>query len=551
MIVEVDWRSRLVEVVVADTNETAEATAQSICEELGEVFIGMDTEWGKAGNVAVLQLASSSTCLICLLPEVDLQACKSILSILAESRFIKVGVAVTLDAQLLREQFGVQLHGCLDLSLLAAREGAVSAAQPVGLAALTQLLLDVELAKDSAIRRSNWSERPLTPTQLEYAARDALAGKDCAAALAAKYQPARTSVLDWCAELLDREAKQKRAPKTAAEDSSGKRACSSRSGGALDCGAYSCVTKFGLRPILSSTGEPLLHMKERTVEGLLRRGLASICMEGDIETVRLHFTPTDHYEYAGLDAAERNACVGCGAHGVARFYIIPRLFFMYLPEKCKSYNCHDVVMVCPKCRAKAEPAQTALTQDLLAKHGAVKAGAFYANENALSPEEVSAKKAAAVLRRPQRKGKVLPPEKAAALREAVAAGLGLDPSDLTDEHLALAEGLGGGSLPSERIVAAATETPEGLRAFLRRWREAFVQSLQPQYLAEGWSLDTGLDGRFVPSVASSLEWPGDWRCPACGVHCFGRSASCRNCKRLRDADAGEEELQSQAQSDCT
>eukprot|EP00971_Amphidinium_carterae_P176166 3491954-Amphidinium_carterae.1 len=56
-------------------------------------------------------------------------------------------------------------------------------------------------------------------------------------------------------------------------------------------------------------------------------------------------------------------------------------------------------MLCPKCRSKVEPAQLALTQDLLAANGALKAGSLYANENSLSSEEVSAKKAAVALKR--------------------------------------------------------------------------------------------------------------------------------------------------------
>ena len=248
-----------------------------------------------------------------------------------------------------------------------------------------------------------------------------------------------------------------------------------------------------------------------------------------MEIVRLHFTPTDHYDYAGLDAAERNACVGCGSYGVARYYIVPKVFFSHLPKECKSYNCHDVVMLCPRCRAIAEPAQLALTQELLAAHGALRAGSLYANENVLTPTEIAAKKAAITLQR----GAAMPSAKVTALREAVAAGLGMSAHEIGEGHLSLAQNLGGGSLPSERVVDKAAGSPESLRSFLRCWRESFVKALQPKYLAEGWSLDTGLDGRFIPSVASSLEWPGDWRCTSCGVHCFGRSHGCRSCGQAR------------------
>ncbi|CAJ1398632.1 unnamed protein product [Effrenium voratum] len=528
MSFEVEWNGAFEKVVLVDSAAAAERVlaALQMTSETNR-FLGFDTEWGAEGQVALLQLATESVCLLCLLPEVSLQDCPTLKAMLVDPSFIKVGVAVALDADLLKEQFQVSVKGCLDLSRLAFREGRVGGSQPIGLAALSQLLLGLELSKDPAIRRSNWGLRPLSQQQLHYAARDALAGRDCAKALAATCRPPEMEVLAWCQELLDmgtmKPTKIKKAPSP--EDSGEVRV----SKATLECGAYSCVTKFGLRRIVGSDGEQLLHMKDRTVEGLLRRGMASICRDSGDEVVQLNFTPTDHYAYAGLDAAERNACVGCGAYGVARYYIIPRVFFAHLPQQCKSYNCHDVVMLCPKCRAIAEPAQLSLTQDLLAAHGALRAGSMYANENFLSSRQIAAKKAAITLKKGGR-GKPFPEAKEHALREAVAGGLGMSAADVAELHLTMAEQLGSGSLPSERVVQAASSSPESLKGFLRSWRECFVKALQPKYLAEGWSLDTGLDGRFIPSVASSLEWPGDWRCNTCGVHCFGRSDHCRCCK---------------------
>eukprot|EP00438_Fugacium_kawagutii_P019014 Skav234572 [mRNA] locus=scaffold2869:166626:168281:+ [translate_table: standard] len=541
---DVDWNGRVERVTVVDSADAAERIFQSHAKGNSEpCFVGFDTEWGSHGQVALLQLATESMCVLCLIPEVSLQDCPSLKALLSDPQCIKVGVAVVLDADLLKEQFQVQVQGCLDIARLAVREGEVSGSQPSGLAALSQVLLGLELSKDPAIRRSNWGQRPLSRAQLEYAARDALAGRDCARVLERKCKPAEVQRIDWCQDLFDinRGTMKPGKMKKATSQEEGEEFRISKA--TLECGAYSCVTKFGLRPIFGSDGEQLLHMKDRTVEGLLRRGMASICQEGNLEIVQLNFTPADHYAYAGLDAAERNACVGCGAYGVARYYIIPRVFFAHLPQQCKSYNCHDVVMLCPKCRAIAEPAQLALTQDLLAAHGALRAGSMYANENFLSSQQIAAKKAAITLKKGQ-KGKGFPDAKLKALRESVAVGLGMSVSDLSDGHLAMAEGLGSGSLPSERVVEAAASTVESLRDFLRSWRQCFVTALQPRYLAEGWSLDTGLDGRFIPSVASSLEWPGDWRCRSCGVHCFGRSDRCRCCNTPKPNDLGQENIRS-------
>ncbi|CAE7661388.1 EXD2 [Symbiodinium necroappetens] len=430
---EVSWNGATEKVAVLTSSSAAEQSAKDISETSETTIVGFDTEWGSKGEVALVQLATADRCLLLLLPEVHLQDCPSLLRLFEDPHYLKVGVAVGLDAELLKEQFQIDLRGCVDLARLAAREGEVRQTQPIGLAALTQQLLGVDLPKDASIRCSNWAERPLSPDQLAYAARDALAGRDCAAALASKHKPPDAHLLDWCQGLLDKAGKDPKpgkVKKAVAEDPSAG-ADAGRLKATLDCGAYSCVTKFGMRTILGSDGKPLMHMKDRTVDGLVRRGMASISKEGGVEVVRLNFTPTDHYEYAGLDAAERNACVGCGSYGVARYYIVPKVFFSHLPEACKSYNCHDVVMLCPRCRAIAEPAQMSLTQELLAAHGALRAGSLYANENALTQAQITAKKAAITLR----KGGTKPflPNKVQALREAVAAGLGMAVEDLGEE----------------------------------------------------------------------------------------------------------------------
>lgn len=528
------WRNQREEVIIAFDAMSAEVVLADALERRSSIgVVGLDTEWGRSREVAVLQLAWSGCCLLCLFPCSEMSHCASLVKLLEDPCIMKAGIGIGQDAAMLRAQAGIQVCGCCDLFLLAAREGRVSAAQPCSLATLSQVLLATELPKDDMIRRSDWSQRPLSGEHLAYAARDALAGRDCAEELARGLDP-KKKIVDWCSELMDRVPKLRpSANKSQSTDVALK---------AQHCKAYASVQKFGDRRIIDSSGRLLLHMRERTAEGLLRRGLASVVEDEQGEAVLLHFTPPDRYDYAGLDAAERNACVGCGCSGVARFYVIPHIFFVELPDSCKSYNCHDVVMLCPLCRFKAEPAQFRHVQELLRQHGARRAGDRYANDNVLTSEEHAAKRAAGILLRPPRGGKrgCLPEGKKLEAKEIVAKSLGIQVSELTHDRLQYAYSLGEGPLPSERVCQAASKDADSLRAFLRCFREVFVAALQPQFLPEGWSVDAGLeDGRFVPSVASSLEWPGDWRCSRCGVHCFGRNSSCRKCgsSRTHDSDS--------------
>ena len=273
---DVSWNGATQRVEVLTSSSDLEERVRC----LGDAnIIGFDTEWGAGGEVALVQLATEEHCLLCLLPEVCLQECPGFLELLRNPGVLKVGVAVALDADLLKAQFQVEMKGCVDLSRLAMREGEVQSSQPVGLAALTHLLLGFDLPKDGAVRRSNWAQRPLTSEQLNYAARDALAGRDCAIAMAKKHKALEVHVVDWCQDLVDKgkEAKAARIKKNNGDNNLAPDGSElpRLSKATLDCGAYSCVNKFALRPIFGRDGQQLLHMKDRTVEGLLRRGMAS------------------------------------------------------------------------------------------------------------------------------------------------------------------------------------------------------------------------------------------------------------------------------------
>ena len=105
---------------------------------------------------------------------------------------------------------GIEIAGALDLFLVASREGYVEAVQPIGLAAITELMLGTPLPKDPKIRRSNWGLRPLSLQQLQYAACDALAGFDTAAELFRRSELGGSSeisdsaaMFEWTCALLD------------------------------------------------------------------------------------------------------------------------------------------------------------------------------------------------------------------------------------------------------------------------------------------------------------------------------------------------------------
>merc|ERR1712083_882826 len=117
-----------------------------------------------------------------------------------------------------------------------------------------------------------------------------------------------------------------------------------------------------------------------------------------------------------------------------------------------------------------------------------------ANENALSSGQIAAKKAAGpLLAQPRRRKGSMPDHQVLKMKRIVAKELVIEVDDIVTEHLEKVFHLGEGPRPSERICHAACADPASLRCFPKTWRDLFVSSLHPKFLAEGWGVDTGLD----------------------------------------------------------
>ena len=106
------WASATRRVEVITSTSAAEEAISSILRGFSSEVVhhvGFDTEWGSSGEVAVVQLANETSCLLCLLPEVCLNDCPSFLALLGDPQLLKMGVAVALDAELLKNQFKIEM----------------------------------------------------------------------------------------------------------------------------------------------------------------------------------------------------------------------------------------------------------------------------------------------------------------------------------------------------------------------------------------------------------------------------------------------------------
>lgn len=91
-------------------------------------------------------------------------------SMLESEDVLKVGFGLASDRVPLFRKLGVTLAGTADVSRLVRRLGFT---QDVGLKAAVAIVLGLRFPKSKKVTTSNWSAKPLSPQQLQYAANDA------------------------------------------------------------------------------------------------------------------------------------------------------------------------------------------------------------------------------------------------------------------------------------------------------------------------------------------------------------------------------------------
>jgi hypothetical protein len=229
-------------------------------------------------------------------------------------------------------------------------------------------------------------------------------------------------------------------------------------------------------------GEPMFNGDAEKALWYLNRGLVEV-VSREPAVLRFRFTPggLGHAGDAYYLAGKANRCVVCGAAlGLNRHHVVPSVYRRHLPAAVKDHSHHDVLLLCLACHEKYEAAADVLKAELGEEVGVPLHGLRGERDR----ERGRARKLAFAL---VRYAGQIPEPRQDEMRRLIAAWAGKWPlSDADLEDIAGLEGDDGEAIEHGRqVVAAASD----VQAFIRRWRQHFLRTMQPRFLPEHWDVD--------------------------------------------------------------
>jgi hypothetical protein len=215
----------------------------------------------------------------------------------------------------------------------------------------------------------------------------------------------------------------------------------------------------------------------------LNRDLVEVVSQ-EPPVLRFLFEPggSGHIGDAFYLSGKLNRCVVCGSEeGLNRHHVVPSVYRRHLPTEVKEHAHHDVVLLCVGCHERYEREADRLRAELGRACGVPPHGLRGESDRRSS-------RAVSLARALRRDGERIPPARRQEMLRVIGEWLGKAPSDADVEAAAGLEATSEGELLAEHgraVVAAAGD----VQAFLRRWREHFLNTMQPRFMPEHWDVD--------------------------------------------------------------
>jgi len=249
--------------------------------------------------------------------------------------------------------------------------------------------------------------------------------------------------------------------------------------------------------MLDPHGENMNTISLKKGHWYVNKGLAE-WTDNDKRCIKLCFEPKNKSNrgekglYARSD--KKNICVVCGhTEYHMRHYVVPYSCRTLLPDRYKTHLSHDIVLLCVECQVVSDQARQKRMKEMEEDLRPYDSEPQFAIDHNLSQVR---SKAMALLRQKHK----LPADRIVGYDHLVRSHLKLLDStvELTPEQLQKAISvnfriekqnyISGPDL----IVKNLNENDKKISAFVKGWRQHFVDTMHPRYLPIGWSVENAV-----------------------------------------------------------
>lgn len=479
-------------IIVVDDPVTCEKLIEQLLSKLRAYsVIGLDCEWVTdpyRHPIALLQLATTDGfCLLIRLFKFS-SIPPNLIELLENNSVIKVGSAVTSDAEWLQNDYRIHVAGCLNID---------RAAQVVGipggsLKRIAQNVLNFTMEKNKFIQCGNWERNTLSKKQISYAALDAFVPLKILEKIILircnkkklYEKEAQFHFVSLWSHLIDNDGRSK--------TNKIKKIISNRSPAKFELGVEKAVSIKGILYencfLQDPQGNVLCVCNNKKLEWYLERNLGTEISDSP-RTVRLNFQPKNFQRNGDslyYTVEKENKCVVCGTTELLRRkYVVPCEYRSHFPREMKDYRSHDVLLLCSACHRKSIFLDQELRKKLVMECDAP------ILQISLTDEARAINKLKFIAKALLKKDLLLSPARIDELKSMIQSREKCE--EVTDEllHNIMSRSIPGNTeLEShgEKVVKYFRNVNK-LDELEIKWRRHFLESMKPQHLPKLWSVN--------------------------------------------------------------
>lgn len=242
---------------------------------------------------------------------------------------------------------------------------------------------------------------------------------------------------------------------------------------------------YGNYQVLNQDGKLIFRCDQKKFDWYIRKNLAE---KIDDYTIRLNFVANgDGWAWTpSLLPARENVCAVCGSTTeLNRHHVVPYCYRRFFPDEIKKHNHYDILAVCTYCHDRYEAGYAIARKTELAERFNAPLNGSGVLQESLT-KYIASRSAYAIKNHRDR----MPEQRLKSHLKNLQVYLGRDPAD-EDIHslseVSLSRYCKGSFYKHHgEIVVSRLEIAND---FVQEWRKHFIESMNPQFLPEGWCVE--------------------------------------------------------------